>query len=225
MSKNLNTKTVVKKVIKEDVILSSDGDNESVSSDESNVIVTKKKIIKNNESGESCGVLLDNNQKSGSKNKVTKVKKDIVNSESEESESEKSEESEDDNNNNNIGLDNLTHKSQRIKKNEKFVKYRENVFNKIKEIIKYNDGDEKYFTSTNLNKEETRNKIIELFADIKVFFHCTLWNRISLDASNCHYIIVKNVFRDFGFSIVIKKNYTKDGDKRVLWYKYYVVKK
>jgi hypothetical protein len=53
MSKNLNTKTIVKKVTKKEVILSSDSDNESSSDDELDDIVTKKKIIKDNKHVES----------------------------------------------------------------------------------------------------------------------------------------------------------------------------
>lgn len=243
MSKNMNKKTTIKKVVKKEL---SDSDNEIVQNNKHTVVDVKEnklntpvkdlkkiEVVNCHYDDKNKKLLFDldvdslikiidvqqvkkkdneenvtDKKPKGQENKVIKVGKYDLEESSDENESDEDDKKE----------------SQREKKNKKFEVQRKKVFDEIKSAINYNE-DERTFSSVDLNKEETRKKIIELYPEFKLFFHCSLWNRVNVKTDNSHFTMVKNIFRDFGFSIIIKKNYEKTKNGKTLWYKYFVVDK
>lgn len=117
-------------------------------------------------------------------------------------------------------------KTQRETKADKFKDERETIFNRIKEIIKY-DEDKHFFTSNDVNEKDVVKEIKEkLHKKIKLFFHNSVWIRVDMDEENSHFCIVRNIFRDFGLVVVSKKNYSKNEDgSRKVWYQHAVIEK
>lgn len=119
-----------------------------------------------------------------------------------------------------------TKKTQRETKRDKFKEEREQIFVRIKELIKYSD-DKRFFISDDLNNDDVVKEIKEkLFKKIKLFFPSNVHARVDIDVENSHFTLVKNIFKDFGFLVILKKNYSKNDDgTRKVWYQYAVVEK
>jgi hypothetical protein len=197
MFQNLNTKTVVNKVAKKEIIVSSDSDNESVSGDESDIIVTKKKVIKDNKSGESCGVLLDNNPKSGSKNKVIKVKKE-----------------------DNVDEKNLSTvvKPKKKSKNELFKEDQKIFFDRMKKIVGVKDTNQSFILK-DVTKEEEEKMINDLLEGMKKYYDSNMSRGISGKDSKTLLAIVRKLCDFHGYDLIKKE--IKTSDDR--WFQYYIV--
>jgi hypothetical protein len=229
MSKNLNKKAVVEKVVKKEKPLTSDSNMEST-----------PKVAQKNNIKKVTKILEITNDKPKKINKLFDIKIESDNdSDNVSSDVESSDESDngtiDEKPKKIIKKDsqvdeksqeqNIKKESQKTKKNKKFEKVRKEVFDEMKVLIDYNEED-RYFTSKKLNNDVVKKELKEkIYEKIKLFFHYSVWGRIDMKSKDSCYIVVKNIFHDFGFSVVPKKNYDVTDGKKEYWFQYIVVKK
>ncbi len=104
-------------------------------------------------------------------------------------------------------------------KNIKYKAKQNKIFKLIKKKIKYDD-DEDSFVIENID----RNFMIdEMFQKIKKYFYFDVWGRIDIDNARSHVSLIRKIFIDRGFTLLLKNVNVVDNGKKKRVKKYYVL--
>lgn len=89
------------------------------------------------------------------------------------------------------------------KKVDSYVKERNEILNKIFNILEINQNNNKFMLDSLESNIEKQNKIFELESDIKKVFICSRWTCfIKPDMKRRYLSIVKYVLKEMGFNIL-----------------------
>lgn len=114
----------------------------------------------------------------------------------------------------------------RIKKSDKYTNEREDIINRVLEILQLDE--DKSFILYEFDKDiEKQNRIIELAIDIKRYFASSYWNGINDKNTVRPYLtIIRNLFKNHGFLFINKSFIYNTGENgKVKTTRYYIIKK
>jgi len=116
--------------------------------------------------------------------------------------------------------------NMRIKKSDKYTNEREDIINRVLEILQLDE--DKSFILYEFDRDiEKQNRIIELAIDIKRYFASSYWNGINDKNTVRPYLtIIRNLFKNQGFLFINKSfiyNTVENG--KVKTTRYYIIKK
>lgn len=113
-------------------------------------------------------------------------------------------------------------KKGRHSKDDNFKLQQDKLFVEIKELINYNKETNKFSASDVYNNKD---KLFgDIFDRIKLYFHCSLWIRINTNVDGSSVIIVRNIFKHFGYSLVSQTMRKKKDGKSEVFRTFIVIK-
>jgi hypothetical protein len=101
-------------------------------------------------------------------------------------------------------------------KNIRFKNEQDELFKKVKNLIKLTESNSFLSTTIIENNEKITG---EIFADLKMYHHSKMWSQLSANGTQSSMSVIRKIFMFHGFEIISKE--FRSGDVR--GYKYYVV--
>lgn len=125
--------------------------------------------------------------------------------------------SDDNNDSDNNNAEVSQKRKPKIKKSEKYKDEQNEIFKKLKKIIKLENN-----TYTSMTLKENKTDLISLNKEIKKYFPCAVWQSLNQDSDKFASTIVKRVFEYYGNKIVLREHRKTVDGKPFRWYNYHV---
>ena len=109
-----------------------------------------------------------------------------------------------------------------ISKKELFFKEREEIFNKIIDILELTNENNWFYLDELDNDDEKKNAINELIIDIRKFFNSSSWGGSCEKSKRSHMSLIKNVVKSQDRKIYYERDVKYINKKRLSRQKYII---
>lgn len=106
----------------------------------------------------------------------------------------------------------------------KFDNERQEVLNKMFNILGINENNNHFELKKLNNNIEMQNKILELENDIKKYFNYSQWECFKGDVKKRHMSFIRYILKNTNYKLTSNRKTIKDGDKTYVDTVYYIIK-